>query len=46
LKLADCLSGSDLAQPDREPALVTRRRVLLDDAPLCRAIDQRIGLRH
>jgi hypothetical protein len=42
--LADFLSGSDFAKPDGQPAFIARRRVLLNDAPLCRAIDQRISL--
>src|SRR4051812_37197548 len=40
------LSGSDLAKSDGQPAFIPGRRVLLYDAPLGRAIDQRIGLRH
>ena len=46
LNLADCLGGGDLAKPDSQPAFIARRRVLLDNAPLCRTIDQRIGLGH
>jgi len=38
------LSGSDLAKPDSQSALVAGRGILLDDAPLRRAVDQRISL--
>jgi len=38
------LSGSDFSKPDGQPAFIARRRVLLNDAPLRRAIDQRISL--
>ena len=39
------LRGSDFAKPDGEAALIAGRRILLDDAPLGGAIDQRISLR-
>ena len=38
------LSGSDFAKPDGQPALIAGRGILLDDAPLGGAIDQRISL--
>ena len=40
------LSGSELAQAQRDAALIPRRRVLLDDAPLGGAVDQGERLRH
>ena len=38
------LRGCDLANPDRETALITCSRILLDDAPLGGAIDHGEGL--
>ena len=38
------LSGSDFAKPDSQPALIAGRGILLDDAPLGGAVDQRISL--
>ena len=39
------LGRGELAKPERQPALVAGRRVLLDDAPLGGAVDHREGLR-
>ena len=38
------LGGGDFAKTDRKPALIAGRGILLDNAPLGGAIDQRIGL--
>ena len=40
------LRGCDLANPDRETALITCSRILLDDAPFGGAVNHGERLRH